>query len=491
MRRRTFCQATAAALASISYQVGSASTVDVSAVTGAGKPIVLSRADVEQLRRALTGPLLLRGDDGYDSARRVWNSGIDRRPALIARCKNARDVVQVVRFAKAHALLTAVRCGGHSSAGKSVCDDGIMLDLSLMRSVTIDAAARTAKVEGGALLGDLDRASQAHGLATTTGTVSHTGVGGLTLGGGMGHLGRKFGLTIDNLLSVDIVTADGKLLHANARENADLFWAVRGGGGNFGVATAFEFRLHEFGTEIVTGSLVYPWPAARKVLAFLEGYRKALPDEATVTPVMLKTPDGARILVLGMHHAGSVAAADDLLAPLRNVANPVKSEPVKSIPYLALQTQSDDASAKLVHGYLKSGFINALDEKFIEAVISAVDDPATPPLTPIILPQVGGAISRVDAAATAFPHRNAAYAVLFDLRWEDRAQSDRMVAWARAAWKRLEPSMRGVYVNFTSSDDAQMRIRETYGANYERLAMLKKKYDPTNLFRLNANIDPA
>lgn len=497
MQRRTFVSAGAGlgALASAPHFACAAATrapgESVPAITGAAKRIMLPRPDVEQLRKTLTGPLLLRGDDGYDGARRVWNISIDRKPALIARCKNAMDVMKAVRFTKAHDLLIAVRGGGHSSAGKSVCDEGIMLDLSLMRGVTVDASSRTAKVEGGALLGDLDRASQAHGLATTAGTVSHTGVGGLTLGGGMGHLGRQYGLTIDNLLSVDMVTADGKLLHANAKENADLFWAVRGGGGNFGVATAFEFRLHEFGTQIVTGSLVYPWPVARKVLAFLEEYRKALPDEATVTPVMLATPDGARILVLGIHYAGGVSDADALLAPLRKVATPVRTEPLKSIPYLTLQTQSDDGSAKLVHGYLKSGFINALDEKFIEAVISAVEDSSTPPLTPIVMPQVGGAIARVDVAATAFPHRNAAYAVLFDLRWEDPAQSDRMVAWARAAWKRLEPSMRGVYVNFTAGDDAQMRIRETYATNYERLAILKKKYDPTNLFRLNANIEPS
>lgn len=496
MRRRIFCQSGAAALAASALGCAGtrptgASPDVLSAVSSAGEPVALKRADLQAFRAAMTGPVLLRDDAGYHEARQVWNASIDRKPALIARCKTSKDVIESVRFAKERGLLLAVRCGGHSSAGKSVCDDGLMLDLSLMRGVVVDPKKRTAKVDGGALLGDLDAASQAHRLATTAGTVSHTGVGGLTLGGGMGHLGRKFGLTIDNLRAADVVLADGRLVRANASENADLFWALRGGGGNFGVVTSFEFQLHEFGPDIVTGGLVYPLAVAPKVLAFMDGYRREMPDEVTITPVFIALPDGTRLLTLGAHHTGAVADLERVLDSLRKVAPVARDLGAKTVRYVDHQKQSDTAAARRVHGYLKSGFVNALDETFVAAVIEAMNDPSTPPLMPIVMPQAGGAIARISPTATAFPHRGAAYAVLFDLQWSDPAQGDRIVAWARATWKRIEPSMRGVYVNFTSSEDAQSRIREAYGANYPRLVEIKRKYDPDNLFRLNTNIDPA
>jgi len=494
MRRRTFVQAGAVALASTSLPFSTAFAAanpvaaDVPAVTGDGKAIVLKRAEVGELRAALSGPLLLKGDEGYEQARRVWNSAIDRKPALIARCKSAKDVIKAVQLAKGHDLLVAVRCGGHSSSGKSVCDNGLMIDLSLMRGVVVDPRTLTAKAEGGALLGDLDKASQAHGLATTAGTVSHTGVGGLTLGGGMGHLARKYGLTIDNLLAADVVTAQGKLLRASATENPDLFWAIRGGGGNFGVVTSFEFRLHPFGTQIYTSQLIYPLPLARKMLDFLGEYAPTLPDDANITPVLLATPDGNRILVLNGHHTTSAAGVEMMFAPLRKLTPPVNDPKVTTTSYLEMQTRSDQATAQRVEGYLKSGLVEKLDPAFNEAMVAAIADETTPTSMPITLPQVGGAIARVDPRATAFAHRDAGYAVLFNLHWTDPAQSDRIVAWARATWKRIEPSMRGVYVNFTSTEDAEQRLRETYGVNYERLVQLKKKYDPTNLFRLNVNL---
>jgi len=487
MKRRTFCQAGSAALAAAATR-GYASGLN--AVGSAGQPLTLSDSAVAAFRKSLRGPVLLHGDAGYDDARRVWNVGIDRKPALIVRCKVADDVVKSVRFAREHELLVAVRCGGHSSSGKSVCDDGLMIDLSLMRGVSVDAKALTATVEGGALLGDLDTASQAHGLATTTGTVSHTGVGGLTLGGGMGHLGRRYGLTIDNLLSADVVTADGKLLHASESENPDLFWAIRGGGGNFGVVTRFQFRLHALGTQLSAGNLVYPWPLAGKMLAFLREYRRELPDEATVSPAFIALPDGNRILTLAMHHTGSVADGERVLEPFKKVAAPVNDAAVAPVPYLDFQRRWDSDSKQRVHGYLKSGFASELTPELADAVMKAVEDKDMPTLQAFVLVHTGGAAARVAANATAFPHRDAAYAALIDMRWTDAAQTDQYVGWARRAWQHIAPTLRGVYSNFTSSEDAQERLKETFGVNLPRLVELKRRYDPTNLFRLNVNIDP-
>jgi len=493
MQRRDFCKSStlAVAFASSTVIAAPARADDIPAISGSGRAVTLSRSQVEGLRRSLKGVLLLRGDAGYDETRRVWNAGVDRKPALIVRCKDAGDVVQAVKFARTHDLLLAVRCGGHSSAGRGVCDDGLMVDLSPMRGVSVDREKLTARVEGGALLGDLDSASQAFGLATTTGTVSHTGVGGLTLGGGMGHLGRKYGLTIDNLLGADVVTATGKLVHSSPQENPDLFWAIRGGGGNFGIVTAFEFRLHEFGTRLAAGNLVYPWPLARKMLEFMREYGPTLRDEASITAALLATPDGQRVLTLAMHHTGSLSEAERVLEPLKKVAAPVNDARVADVPYLDFQRKWDDDARVRLHGYLKSGFVRELTPGLVEAAITAVEDPAMPVLQPLVFVHTGGAIARVDARATAFAHRDAAYAALIDLRWSDAAQSESHVGWARRAWQLLEPHTRGVYSNFTSNEDAQERLREAYGANLPRLVELKRKYDPTNLFRLNVNIEPA
>jgi FAD/FMN-containing dehydrogenase len=492
MRRRNFVRLSAGALASATLPfapsllaAAPAVAADVPAVTGDGKAIVLKRAEVAELREALKGPLLLRGDEGYDQVRRVWNSSIDRRPALIARCRNADDVVKSVQFARGHSLLVSVKCGGHSSSGNGTCDNGLMIDLSQMRAVVIDPVARTAVVEGGALLGDVDNASLPHNLATTTGTVSHTGVGGLTLGGGMGNLGRKFGLTIDNLLAADVVMANGKLLRASARDNPDLFWALRGGGGNFGVVTSFTFRLHPFAGKVYTSDLVFPWPLAKQVLDLMGEYGPTLLDEAYFTPVLARSP-GGRILVIGTHHTDSVAGAEAAIAPLRKFG-PVNNPTVTETPYVEMQKKYDESAASLVYGYLKSGFVKKLDPQFNAAIVDAMEEPAAPGL-PVVLVQSGGAIARVDSAATAFPHRDAANAVLFNFTWNDPARSDAIIQWARSAWKRIEPSMRGTYVNFTAVEDAQARLRDIFGPNLERLQSLKKKYDPTNLFRLNVNL---
>lgn len=478
MQRREFCAAATAALT-------------VASVGLAASPPP-RQVDIAPLRKSFRGPLLTPGDEGYDQARQVWNASIDRKPALIARCLDAEDVRAAVNFGRDQGLLIAVRCGGHSSAGNSVCDDGLMIDLSLMRAVRVEPARNAATVEGGALLGDFDRAAQVHGLATTTGTVSHTGVGGLTLGGGMGHLGRKYGLTIDSLLSADVVTADGKLLHASERENEDLFWGLRGGGGNFGIVTRFEFRVHPLGTRVAAAELIYPWPLARNALDFLAEQGPDLPDDATISPALVRTPSDMRFLSVGMHHFGPHDEAEKLLADMKAAVPPVNQPRLAVIPYLDYQSRFDEVAARRVHGYLKSGFIKSLSPAFIEAAMAAVEDPATPPLQPLIMVQMGGAIARIAPSATAFAHRDAAYAVLMDMRWDEAAQSEANVAWARKTWSSIEPAMRGgVYVNFTSGEDAQQRIREAYGPNYARMLELKRKFDPHNLFRLNANVDPA
>jgi FAD/FMN-containing dehydrogenase len=493
MRRRTFCQTGAATLAHVAWPASAATSAavngDIPAVTGAGKAIVLKSADVARLRAAVGGSLLLRGDTEYDAVRQVWNAAIDRKPALIARCRKPADVIASVKFARERDLLVAVRCGGHSSSGKSVCDDGLMIDLATLRGVSVDRGARIARVAGGSLLGDVDDATIPLGLATTTGTVSHTGVGGLTLGGGMGHLGRAFGLTIDNLVAADVVTADGEARRASASENPDLFWGLRGGGGNFGVVTSFEFSLHPFSGELAVAEMVYPMPQARAALKFLAEYGPTIPDATTITPAVIATPGGP-ILAFGAHHVGSPAELETVLQPLRKAAPPVNDAKISVTPYLSHQKRFDRITARRLRGYLKSGFVKTLGDDFIDALLASIAEPSTPLGQAIILPQVGGAISRVAPDATAFPHRNAAHAVLFDLTWEDAAQGDAIVTWARATWRRLEPSMGGVYVNFTSGEDAQERLREAYGENYPRLVALKKKYDPTNLFRLNVNVSP-
>lgn len=497
MKRRAFVTAAAASIGHAallsSYRAFGRppGRVDrVQAITGSGREFYLTRTDIAQLRGRLRGPLLLQEDAGYDDARRIWNAAFDRKPALIVRCAGAADVVASVQFAKAHDLLVAVRCGGHSSGGKSVCDHGLMIDLSSMRSVRVDPARRTARVEGGALLGDLDREALAFGLVTTTGTVSHTGVGGLTLGGGLGHLGRQFGLTIDNLLAADMVPANGQLTHVSDTQSADLFWGIRGGGGNFGVVTSFEFRLHEFDGSINSGHLIYPLAQAKQVLRFLAQYAAQQPDHVTFSPTLISTPDNQRILDISLLHTGHPEAAERVLRPIAAAAKPT-SRQLETLSYLKLQTKNDVETMHGQHGYLKSGFARALDDALIDAAIASIEDARLPIAQVLALPQLGGAIARVAPQATAFPHRDAAYMVLITAMWRDPALSNEVLGWARSTWARVQPATRGVYVNFLTGEDEPSRTRESYGLNFERLVQLKSKYDRTNLFRLNANIEPT
>jgi FAD/FMN-containing dehydrogenase len=494
MKRRTFCASAAVAIGAAGFSFGrafaavSAVTADVAAVTGDGKKILVPAADVEDFRAGLRGQLLMPGAAGYEDARKIFNGMFDRRPALIARCLGAADVVRAVRFARAYELLVAVRGGGHSLSGQSVCDGGLMIDLSLMRGVRVDPADRLARAGGGALLGDLDRETLPFGLVTTTGTVSHTGAGGLTLGGGFGRLARRFGLTCDQLTSVDVVTADGQLLEASLTENPDLFWALRGGGGNFGIATSFEYRLHPFDGRAIGGHLVYPIEQARQALrGFAELFDRAL-DGLWVEPILTTMPGGTRALILDVCLTEGLESADAVLAPYRRLGKPLK-DAVGPVHYVQLQTQDDERARIGGRYYTKSGFVDRLDDGLVDTMLEIIGS-APVSRARISMPPKGAAVDRVARDATAFWHRGALYSVILQTSGDDPAEDAGNVGWARSQWPVLEKFTAGFYANTNLSEIPSARVRDAYGGNYDRLLSLKRKYDPTNLFRLNANIDP-
>jgi FAD/FMN-containing dehydrogenase len=495
MKRRDFCGSALATLATASLpfsrllaQTETAVGSDVPAVTGDGKQIVLARADVADLRASLRGQLLLATDAEYEQARKLWNGSFNRKPALIARCTGTADVIQAVNFGRAHQLLVSVRGGGHSISGQSACEGGLMIDLSQMNGVRVDPIARRARVEGGALLGSLDREAQAFGLATTAGTVSHTGVGGLTLGGGFGRLGRKFSMACDNVRAYDIVTADGKFLRVSAEENADLNWGLRGGGGNFGVVTSFEFELYPVNPVLLGGVLIYPVEQAKEVLGFFDGYFEDAPDELYVDTTLVTGRDGHKILVLDATYCGSISDGERVLKPLREFRKPIV-DAVAPTPYVTQQSSVDDAFAYGRHYYVKAGFVRHLPPDLVEAMIEAFLS-SNLPITPVLTAPQGGAISRIAPDATAYPYRDARHNVLVAAAWPDSSGDEAHLTWARNAWKTLEPFTRGFYVNDNNADISERKVLENYGLNYPRLSQLKAKYDPTNLFRLNANIKP-
>jgi FAD/FMN-containing dehydrogenase len=485
----------AAALGAASIPFGrvfsavAAVAADLEAVTGDGRQILLSRSDVDDFRAGLRGQLLLPGAAGYDDARKIYNGMFDRRPAMIARCAGAADVVRAVTFARAHSLLVAVRGGGHSLSGQSVCDRGLMIDLAPMRGVRVDAARRLARAGGGALLGDIDHETLASGLVTTTGTVSHTGAGGLTLGGGFGRLARRFGLACDQLTAVDIVTPDGRLQVASESENSDLFWGIRGGGGNFGIATSFEYHLHPFDGWATGGHLVFPFEQARTALrGFAELFERAS-DSLWIEPLLMMETEIGRALVLDVCCSDTPEAADAALAPYRRLGKAIKDD-VKRVRYTQLQTQDDNDRAR--YGgryYTKSGFVDKLDDDLIDLMLETIAG-ATVPRPRIAMPSKGGAVERVAPDATAFWHRAPLYSLLLQTRGDDPAEDEANVAWVKARWPALEAHTAGFYANTNLAEMPTDRVRDAYGGNYDRLAALKTRYDPTNLFRLNANIRP-
>ena len=461
---------------------------DLEAVTGDGRQILLKGTDVRDLAASLRGPLLQPSSAGYDEARSVWNAAFDRHPALIARCSGAADVMAAVKFAAAHDLLLAVRGGGHSLSGQSVCEKGLMIDLSQMNSTLVDPARRVAWIEGGALLGALDHETQAHGLATTAGTVSHTGVGGLTTGGGFGRIARRFALACDNVRAFDVVTADGKFQTANAQQNKDLYWGLRGGGGNFGVVTTFEFQLHKVDPVMVGGDLAYSWQDAPAMLKFLFDFCAQAPNDLWTEFAVVRLPNDERLLRLNACYSGPPEQADKVLAPLRTFRKPIHDS-ISVKPYVALQSAQDKAAEHGHRHYIKGGFVHKASDGLVDAMLSTIENARLPAVQVVQLPQAGGAISRVKPDATAFAQRSVQHLIFIGAHWDDPAQSAAVSEWIRATWPKIEPHTHGFYVNEFTPDDAA-RLSTTYGTNFERLVALKAKVDPGNLFRMNANIAP-
>jgi len=468
-----------------------------------GEPALKTLPDVSpeavtELRAQVRGSVLLPGEGGYDEARTIWNAMIDRRPAVIVRAAGAADVVAAVQFASKHELPLAVRGGGHNIAGNAVTEGGLMLDLSGMKSVRINPATKTAVVEPGAKLGDFDHEAQAFGLATPLGINSTTGVAGLTLGGGFGWLSRKHGLTIDNLLSVDIVTADGTLRHASEKENEDLFWAVRGGGGNFGVVTAFEYRLHPVG-QVLSGLIVHSTEKLKELLQGFRAFAAKAPEELTVWVVLRKAPPlpflppevhGTPVAVFAICYVGDADRGRKALEPLEALGKPIATV-IGPNPFAGWQTAFDPLLAPGARNYWKSHDFIELSDGFIQVATDNLGKLPSPECE-IFIAHLGGAINKVPADATAYPHRNIQFVMNVHARWAEGRQDQECIAWARKLYEAAAPfATGGVYVNFMPEDEAQRVQAGAYGPNYDRLAKLKHKYDPKNLFRLNQNIKPA
>jgi FAD/FMN-containing dehydrogenase len=443
---------------------------------------------ISELQPRLSGTVVRPGDAIYDSARSVWNGMIDRRPALIVYCTTVQDIVEAIGFARARELPLAVRGGGHNVAGSSVCDDGIVIDLSRMNRVVVDPQARTARAEGGAQLADLDAATQAHGLATTTGVNSDTGLIALTLGGGIGRLARKHGLACDNMIAAQIVTADGHVLTASEQEHADLFWGLRGGGGNFGIVTAITYRLHPLGPMVLAGALVYSQARVREAMRLYGRFSADAPDALACDAALMRLPDGSTGFAISVCYAGPLDEGARVVQALRS-ALPVLDDGIGPVAYVALQKAGDATFPRGDRFYWKAQFLRELSDAAIDPLIEGFAT-APSPRALSVFQQVGGAIARVPAAATAYANRTAAYDAFPIAIWRDPAEDAVNTAWARAMYAALRPfAMDGVYVN-SLGDEGEARVRAAYGENHARLTALKRTYDPHNVFRLNQNIRP-
>ena len=463
-----------------------------------GSEKTLEASQLAAFASSLSGGLVRTGDSGYEEARRIWNGMIDRKPAAIARCKSATDVKRAVDFGREHGLLVAVRGGGHNIAGSALCDGGLVIDLSGMRGVRVDPKARRAWVSGGALLGDFDKEAQAHGLATPLGINSTTGVAGLTLGGGFGWLSRKYGLSCDNLVGAQVVTADGRTLRADAKSEPELFWALRGGSGNFGVVTEFEFALHPVGPNVLSGLVVYPFAQAREVLQAYREWAPTLPDDATVWIVSRKAPPlpflppkvhGQEVLVLAMCYAGDPREGETVLGPVRKFGKP-HGEHIGVQPFCNWQQAFDPLLTAGARNYWKSHNFAKLTDGVFDGLIEYTKKLASPQ-TEIFIAQLGGQVNRVARDATAYAHRDAEFVMNVHARWDTPAEDKTCVAWSRAFYEATARwATGGVYVNFLTADE-QQKTQAAYGKNFERLARIKARYDPQNLFRTNLNVAPA
>ncbi|MBN8958537.1 MAG: FAD-binding oxidoreductase [Rhizobiales bacterium] len=443
------------------------------------------------MAQAFEGQLLRPADPDYEMARRVHNGLIDKRPALIARCRSAADVVAAVTLTHKLGLVPAVRGGGHNVAGRATIDGGVMIDLSLMKGIEIDAERRTVCAEGGVTWGELNDVTQRHALAVTGGVVSTTGIAGLTLGGGLGWLMGKHGLALDNLRAVTLVTADGKLLRASAEEEPDLFWAVRGGGGNFGVAVRLEYALHPIGPIVVGGPIVHPIERAREMLHFFREHTGDLSDEHTLFAALTHAPDGSGVDVAALVtcHCGAPADAEEAMRPLKSFGAPLL-DAVGPLPYAQLNSMLDANYPKGALNYWKSNFLAELSDAAIDTMADCFARCPTP-MGQLLLEHIHGAATRVDPAATAFPHRKAGYNFLVLAQWTDPADTQRCIAWARETYQSMKPFFAaGRYVNYLDDDEAGDPVADAYGPNYRRLQQIKAKYDPGNFFRMNQNIRP-
>jgi FAD/FMN-containing dehydrogenase len=454
----------------------------MSQATMIGKPAL------DDLRSAVRGEVLLPHDARFNDARQIFNAMIDHRPAVIARCTGAADVVTCVDFARAQGLEVSMRGGGHNVSGKAVCDGGLMIDLAPMKSVRVDPRHRTAQAEPGLTLAELDRDCQRFGLATPTGIVSPTGIAGLTLGGGIGWLGGKHGLACDNVLSVDIVNADGKLRTASPTDHSDLFWAVRGGGANVGVVTSFEYRLHEVG-PVLGGAVAWPLDQAKRVLRFYGELAQACPDELSVNAGFATAEDGTPVLGLAVAWIGPLDAGERALKPLRTFGTPL-IDGIVPMSYVDLQRGGDGAFPRGRRHYWKAGFLRRLGAEAIDVLMHFAATRPTPE-TAVALQQMHGAAARVAPGDTAFAHRHDQWDCLILTQWDRASDDDRCIRWTRELYAAVEPYLeRAVYVNDLGGDDAD-RVRSAYGANYDRLVSIKTKYDPTNFFRWNQNVAVA
>jgi FAD/FMN-containing dehydrogenase len=458
----------------------------------------LSPNAIETLKARMRGPVILPEDPGYDDARSIWNAMVDKRPGAIAQCTGVADVMQAIQVATDRGLLVSVRSGGHNIAGSALCDEGLTIDLSGMKSVRIDPDARLAYVEPGATLGDFDHEAQAFGLATSLGINSTTGVAGLTLGGGFGWLTRKHGLTVDNLIAAEIVTADGQRVRASAEENADLFWAIRGGGGNFGIVTQFVFRLHLVGPQVLSGLIVYPFEQAKSMLTQYREYVETIPDDLCVWAVLRKAPPlpflpeavhGREVIVFAFMHSGDLAEGERLIEPVRHFGD-AYGEHIGPTPYAGWQQGFDPLLTPGARNYWKSHNFAELSEGAIDTVIEYTGTLPSPQCE-IFIALLGGQANRVAEDATAYAHRNVKFVMNVHGRWDESAEDEKCISWSRNFFEAARPfAMGGVYVNFMTEEETD-RIGAAYGPNYERLARIKQKYDPGNLFHLNQNIRPA
>jgi FAD/FMN-containing dehydrogenase len=447
--------------------------------------------DAKRLEPFLTtfrGTVIRHGDSEYDSARRIWNASIDKYPGLIARCTGLADVIAAIRFAREQGLLVAIRGGGHNVGGRALCDGGLVIDLSRMKGIHVDPKTRRVRVQPGVLLGELDRETHVFGLTVPVGVVSKTGVAGLTLGGGVGWLARKYGLACDNVISFELVTAEGEVLQVSADENPDLFWALRGGGGNFGVVTSFEYRLHPV-KMVLGGLVVHARDSARDLLRFYRTFTQSAPDELAAYAALLHTPDGMPAAAIAACYSGDLAEGERLIAPLRSFGKPLM-DAIQPMPFPVMQTVFDAAVPEGHQNYWKSAFLRELSDEAIDAIVGHANQ-ATSPLTAVLVEQYGGAASRVGVQETAFAQRPMQYDLGILTQWTDPAESARHIKWTRDFWDAMSVYGSGTYLLNFLGEESDATIRAAFGPNYDRLVEVKTKYDPTNFFRVNQNVQPG